>query len=127
MTHLNPLLLIIDDDEMNLEVMTVYLELANYRTITAHSGKQGIQMATQHLPDMILVDARLQDSTGYEVCKQLRLDERTQDKMIIIMTALADKEDEILAEKAGADDFIQKSFNTSAFIKRIEEIMTSPR
>lgn len=127
MTHLNPLLLIIDDDEMNLEVMTVYLELANYRTITAHSGKRGIQMATQHLPDMILVDARLQDSTGYEVCKQLRLDERTQDKMIIIMTALADKEDEILAEKAGADDFIQKSFNTSAFIKRIEEIMTSPR
>ncbi len=118
-----PLLLIIDDDEMNTEIIEAYLELANYCTIKAHSGKQGIQMALLHSPDMILVDVRLQDISGYEVCKQLRNDDRTRSTTIVMMTALANQNDQALAQQAGADDFILKTFHGDGFIKRLQELM----
>jgi putative two-component system response regulator len=119
-----PLLLIIDDDAMNTEIMEAYFELADYRTIKAHSGKQGIQMALQHAPDLILVDVRLQDISGYEVCAALRHDERTRHRTIVMMTALANQEDEQLAQQAGADGFILKTFHNDVFINSIGEWLT---
>ena len=118
-----PLLLIIDDDTMNTEVMEAYLELAGFCTIKAHSGQQGLQMALQHTPDLILVDVRLQDMTGYEVCQQLRQDERTRDRTIVMMTALANQEDEHLAQQAGADDFILKAFHNDRFVQHITVLL----
>jgi CheY-like chemotaxis protein len=121
----SPLILIVDDDWMNLEVMQAYLQLADYRIILAHSGAEALRLAASCAPDLVLVDARMHDMTGYEVCATLRQGDLTRDIPIMIMTALESDDDRQRALKAGADDFVQKSFSSPALLQRIANLLQS--
>lgn len=118
-----PLLLVVDDDWMNLEVMEAYFQLANYRVRLANSGQEALRLAFEQPPDLILIDVRMQDMNGYEVCESLKRDSRTQQISVIIMTALATDTDHQRALDAGADDFIQKSFTSPHLLARVASLL----
>jgi diguanylate cyclase (GGDEF)-like protein len=102
-------LLIIDDEKMNLKVLTHILG-SEYTIYTASSGASGIEKARDYKPDLILLDILMPDMDGYETLAELRNDEKTQNIPIIFITGLNSIEDEEKGLSLGTVDYISKPF-----------------
>jgi CheY-like chemotaxis protein len=114
-----PLILIVDDDWMNREMMQSLLENAGYTIVSAFNGDQALKLARAHHPDLILLDVRMNDMSGYDVCARLKGDVQTCTIPILIITALESDDDRARAKAAGADDFITKTTDWTSILSRI--------
>lgn len=114
-------ILVIDDDESLRETIGVMLERENYAPILASDGKSGLDKAFTQKPQLLLVDLRLPQMSGFEVCKQLRAD-RIQTP-IIVLSAVSDEVDKVLLLEIGADDYIVKPFGTRELLARIKALL----
>jgi two-component system, cell cycle response regulator DivK len=83
-----PLVLIVDDNDRNRKLAIDVLRLARFRTLEAVTGAEGIALASEHLPDVILMDLRLPDLDGTEAARMLRAEPRTSRIPIVAVTAL---------------------------------------
>ena len=102
--------LIVDDAPENIHVLIEALR-DEYATIVATSGRKALQMAVaEPHPDLILLDVMMPEMDGYEVCRQLRADERTSGIPVIFVTRLAEEEDERKGLELNAVDYIHKPF-----------------
>lgn len=108
--------LVIDDEPQIRRLLTISLEAGGYRVITANSGQEGLVLAAQHRPEVILLDLGLPDLSGLEVLKRLR--EWTQTP-VLILTVQDAEADKIAALDAGADDYVTKPFNTGELLARL--------
>jgi two-component system cell cycle response regulator DivK len=110
-----PLILIIDDNERNRKLARDVLRAARFRTLEAATAAEGIALASEHLPDVVLMDLRLPDADGTDAVRALRAEPRTSRLPIVAMTALPlDARDEWLFD-AGFAGYIVKPFDTDAF------------
>jgi DNA-binding response OmpR family regulator len=109
-------ILIIEDDEDTLEFLDFFLGSAGYHIIPAPSGADGLARARAESIDAVLLDRRLPDKDGVEICRQLRQHLDTQ-VPIIMMTADRGKELEATAQAAGATDFLRKPFLPDQLLK----------
>ncbi|MCD7874771.1 MAG: response regulator [Acidaminococcaceae bacterium] len=100
--------LIVDDNLKNLDLFKDFVESWGYMTITAQQGKDAICFAEQYLPDIILLDVMLPDMSGYEVCRELKENPKTQHIPVVMITVLNDIADRIHGYKIGADQFLVK-------------------
>jgi signal transduction histidine kinase len=105
-------ILIIDDDLVTRTTLAALLEKPNYRVEMAEDGIQGIEMARQLNPDVILLDVMMPRMNGYEVCHRVRSDPEIGAVPIIMITALDDQDAKLNGLVAGADDFLAKPFDT---------------
>lgn len=108
--------LVIDDEPQIRRLLTVSLEANSYRVTTANSGQEGLVLAAQHRPDVIILDLGLPDVKGVVVLKRLR--EWTQTP-VIILTVQDSETDKIEALDNGADDYVTKPFNTGELLARL--------
>ena len=83
----HPLVLIVDDNEKNLKLARVVLDAAGFRTLEAASGADGITLATEHLPDVILMDLRLPDMDGTDAARKLAGETRTARIPVVALSA----------------------------------------
>lgn len=104
-------ILVIDDEPIVRTTLAALLEKPNNRVEMAEDGAQGIEMAKQIHPDVILLDVMMPHMNGYEVCKLLRSDPQFGEVPIIMITALDDREAKLNGLSAGADDFLSKPFD----------------
>ena len=110
-----PLVLIVDDNNRNLKLARDVLRLARFRTLEAVTAAEGIALASEHLPDVILMDLRLPDLDGTEAAQILRADPRTSHIPVVAVTALPlDARDDWLFD-AGFAGFIVKPIDTDEF------------
>lgn len=116
-------ILLVDDDWMNVEVIEAFLQMASYDVSTAHNGKTALEKARQIHPDLILLDVKMPDMTGFEVCERLKSDEQTASSLVMMVTALESKEDHQHAIDAGADGFITKPFKPVALLEKIKALL----
>jgi two-component system, cell cycle response regulator DivK len=118
-------ILIIEDNEQNMYLMTFLLEKNGYTVNQARTGKEGIRLAREVQPDAILLDIQLPELDGYGVAKELRNNHSLKQVPIIAVTSYAmvgDKE-RILA--AGATGYIEKPIDPNTFIQQLQEYMLS--
>jgi two-component system, cell cycle response regulator DivK len=109
-----PLVLIVDDNDRNRKLARDVLRLARFRTLEAVSGAEGVALASEHVPDVILMDLRLPDIDGTEAARILRAGPRTSHIPVVAVTALPiDSRDEWLAD-AGFAGCIAKPIDTDA-------------
>jgi len=120
---LNRKILIIDDDERNAIVMSDLLDHQGYSVENASNGFDGICAAGALLPDLVLLDVRLPDISGVEVCKQLRHREDTRLIPIVMMTAYDDSDAWEQGFSAGADDFLQKPIPSRLLLARASSLL----
>ena len=118
-----PVVLVVDDDWMNREVLEAYLVDDGYDVMLAHDGPAALQLVQERPPDLVLLDIKLPGMNGYEVCKWLKSDDRTQFTPVVMVTALVNDEDKIQAIDAGADDFLTKPFNSLMMMTRIRSLL----
>lgn len=103
------LILVIDESKLILQVTTDILKKDGHNVITAHNGKDGIELARTGNPDLIILDVVLPDIDGYDVIKELKKNEFTKNIPVIINSSKTRKEDILLAMKLGVSDYISKN------------------
>ncbi|MEA5509624.1 response regulator [Crocosphaera sp. UHCC 0190] len=113
-------ILIIDDNPSNLKLLTKILVEQNYRVRIAPSAKLGINSVMAEAPDLILLDIKMPDMDGYNICQQFKANEQTRDIPIIFVSGLEDVMDKVKAFKMGGVDYIVKPFATEEVIARVE-------
>ena len=105
------LILAVDDFEVNLEILCMYLEGEGYRVIKATGGEEAITQAQEHLPDMILMDVKMAGIDGLEAIRRLKAIPQTRDIPVISLTAFASEADTERCLRAGAADYVSKPVN----------------
>jgi diguanylate cyclase (GGDEF)-like protein len=116
-------ILIVDDTELIVRIITDILVPAGYDVISANSGEEGIEMVRREKPDLVLLDIIMYGMDGLEVCKVLRGDESNNLMPIIILTAEDDEEQKLQGLELGADDYIKKPFNPRELIARVRNTL----
>jgi signal transduction histidine kinase/DNA-binding response OmpR family regulator/ligand-binding sensor domain-containing protein len=113
-----PLLLIVED---NPDVRFYITECVRetYRTVLAENGAEGIRMALEWVPDLIISDVMMPEKDGYELCDTLKNDERTSHIPIILLTAKADSASRIAGIRRGADAYLAKPFNVEELLAHL--------
>jgi two-component system cell cycle response regulator DivK len=110
-----PLVLIVDDNDRNRKLAGDVLRLARFRTIEAATAAEGIALASEHLPDVILMDLRLPDLDGTEAARMLRAEPRTSHIPVVAMTALPLHGREDWLSDAGFADYVVKPIDIEEF------------
>jgi len=117
-----PLVLIIEDNADVVYYLQACLE-DRYQTLHAGDGIEGIEVALAELPDIIICDVMMPGKDGFEVCKALKTDERTDHIPIILLTAKATEQDRLHGLTLGADAYLIKPFNKAELFTRLEQLV----
>ncbi len=115
--------LVIEDNDNNMELITFILEANSYKTLKAFNGNDGIQMALEKQPDFIILDIQLPDIMGTEVVKQIRASELGKKIPVIAMTSFAMSGDREKLLAAGCDGYIEKPIDPATVISQIEAVL----
>lgn len=116
-------ILMIEDNEQNMYMLTYLLESNDYQVIQAFSGEEGIAAARQTVPHAILLDIQLPEMDGYTVALKLRENQSLAEVPIIAVTSFAMMGDREKVMASGADGYIEKPIDPDNFIEIMEEII----
>ncbi|MCB9341337.1 MAG: helix-turn-helix domain-containing protein [Lewinellaceae bacterium] len=119
----DPLILIIEDNADVVAYLATCLDGA-YKIAVAKDGEEGIDLATQLIPDLIISDVMMPQKDGFEVCRFLKNDERTSHIPIIILTAKADLDSKLEGLEHGADAYLAKPFHREELLVRIKNLLS---
>jgi len=119
----NKKFLVIDDEVEILETLTVYFKKFNSHILKAENGKEGLRIAIQEKPDLIILDVMLPEVDGYRVCKELKENPKTKNIPVIMLTALAQETDERAGFESGADAYASKPFDFPRLLEEIKRLL----
>ena len=109
--------LIVEDEKNIVDILRFNLQRAGYDTLEAYDGTEGLSLATEKNPDLILLDVMLPKMNGFDVCKALRA--KGSSVPVIILTAREEESDKVLGLEIGADDYITKPFSMRELVARV--------
>lgn len=117
-------ILVVDDEPRNVRILQIQLNARGYTVYTAADGLQALEVVKEEMPDLILLDINMPKMDGFEVVKQVRANEATEFIPIVMITALRDtRENRIKSIEAGADDFIEKPFDSLEVLARVRSLL----
>jgi two-component system alkaline phosphatase synthesis response regulator PhoP len=115
-------ILVADDENDILEIVSFNLQGEGYEVFTAKNGDEAIDSAKKNKPDLIILDVMMPRKNGLEVCNILRLQPEFKDTLIVFLTALNDDNTEIKGLESGADDYITKPISPKVLISRVNAL-----
>ena len=116
-------ILIVDDDQTQVEVLSHRLEKQGFSTVKAYEGRAGLNKAREHRPDLVLLDVRLPDLDGFTVCEELVDSPETCDIPIIIVSG-SDRSDIVRSSRAaGCEFFVRKPYDPNVLLTLIEHAL----
>ncbi|HLB19298.1 MAG TPA: response regulator [Gaiellaceae bacterium] len=118
-----PLILIADDDPDILELVGFRLERAGYEIMRATDGEEALQLISERVPDLAVLDVMMPKVTGYEVTRRLRDNEATNGVPVILLTARVQEADVERGFEVGADDYLKKPFSPQELRARVQAIL----
>ena len=117
-------ILVVDDEPRNVRILQIQLNAQGYTVCTAADGLEALDTVEKEVPDLILLDINMPRMDGFEVIKQIRADKATEFIPIVMITALRDtRENRIRSIEAGADDFIEKPFDSLEVLARVRSLL----
>jgi CheY-like chemotaxis protein len=115
-------ILLVEDNEMNRDMLSRRLERKKHVVLMAMDGRQGVDMAKEHMPDIILMDLSLPVMDGWEATRTIKADDATKSIPVIALTAHAMAGDKEKALDAGADDYDTKPVDFKRLMEKIEAL-----
>nr|WP_016926065.1 PleD family two-component system response regulator [Rickettsia conorii] len=115
-------ILVVDDIEPNIKLLTAKLLKEYYTVLTANSGKEALAILKKEKIDIILLDVMMPEMDGCEVCKTIKTDPETTHIPVVMVTALSDIDDRVKGLEAGADEFLTKPINDTALFVRLKSL-----
>ncbi|MEX0647002.1 MAG: response regulator transcription factor [Balneolaceae bacterium] len=116
-------ILVVDDEQDLLDLIEYNLKKEGFEVLKAENGQDGIRMAREHNPNLVLLDIMMPKMDGLEVCDQMRADPGLRHIPIIFLTARGDEKTEVEGLDKGADDYITKPISTTKLISRIKAVL----
>lgn len=113
-------ILIIEDEPAQAQILHYNLEASGFDPVIAPSGSDGLELAEQYLPKLVLLDWMLPDMSGIEVCRRLKNRADTKHIPVIMLTARGTEDDKVRGLGVGADDFVVKPYSNKELIARIK-------
>jgi two-component system alkaline phosphatase synthesis response regulator PhoP len=117
-------ILVIDDEQSIIDLVTAYLRQAGYEVYTAMDGPSGLKAARAYKPDLIVLDVMLPGMDGIELLARLR---RESDAYVIMLTAKSEETDKIVGLSVGADDYLTKPFSPRELVARVKAALRRMR
>jgi two-component system cell cycle response regulator len=121
------LVLLVDDNEQNLELLSAYVEELGCKVGTARDGLEAIAAVGAQAPDLILLDVMMPRMSGFQACTKLKADPKTREIPIVMVTALNEINDVERAVDSGADDFLTKPVNKLELLTRVRSLLRVSR
>src|SRR5689334_4952148 len=120
--------ILVADDDMDIRDLVAFkLEQAGYEVVAVDNGLAALTAATEHPPDLVVLDVMMPGMSGIDVCRQLRQEQGTKALPIILLTARAQEGDVEVGFGAGADDYIVKPFSPRELVTRVEAVLARQR
>ncbi len=114
-------ILVVEDNEKNMKLFRDVLAAKGYRTLEATTGREAIELASEHEPDLVLMDIQLPEVSGLDLARQLKNDPALNQIPIIAVTAFALKGDEERIRQGGCDAYIAKPISVTRFIETVRQ------
>jgi len=119
----NETVLVIEDNEMNMKLARSLLQLGKYRVLEASDAENGIKLAREHHPDLILMDIQLPGMDGLTATREIKNDPAVKDITVIALTSYAMQGDEEKAKDAGCAGYISKPIDTRSFLETVGQFL----
>ena len=125
--RMNELIAVVDDEPDIVEIITLQLKKAGFRTAGFSDGQSFLKSLERRIPDLVLLDLMLPDIDGLEICKRLRGKEEWATIPVIMVTAKGEETDKILGLELGADDYVTKPFSAKELVARVRSVFRRTR
>ena len=112
--------MIVEDNELNMKLFADLIEASGYDTVQTRNGREALDLAREHRPDLILMDIQLPDISGLEVTERLKEDDELRSIPVIAITAFAMKGDEERIREGGCEGYMSKPISVSTFVETIK-------
>jgi two-component system cell cycle response regulator DivK len=112
-------ILIVEDNDKNMKLVRDVLQFKGYQTLEATCGREGVRMATEHLPDLVLMDIQLPDINGITALAEIRAHPHGRNIPVFAVTASVMPHDQQRIEASGFDAFISKPINVKSFVETV--------
>jgi two-component system, OmpR family, phosphate regulon response regulator PhoB len=119
----NARVLVIEDEKDIRDVVAFNLKEAGHDVVAASEAREGLRLARDRKPDLVLLDLMLPDQPGTEVCRQLKADSATRAIPVIMLTAKGQEIDRVLGFELGADDYVVKPFSVRELLLRVQAVL----
>ncbi len=116
-------ILIVDDEQDIVESLKFVLESANFTCYCAYNGEDGLRLAKELVPDLIILDVMMPKMNGYKICRLLKYDAKYKNIPILMVTARSQEEDKLIGEETGADEYITKPFDLDEVVRIAEKYL----
>ena len=116
-------ILVVEDDEDILELVSINLEKEGYSVKGAATGEDALEFVEKSVPSLVLLDLMLPGIDGFEVCRSLRADPRTANVPIVILSAKGEESDIVTGLELGADDYVTKPFSPRILLARVRAVL----
>ena len=116
-------ILLVDDEPDILEILSFNLSNEGYQIFTAENGKEGLELAAQHLPHLIILDVMMPVMDGIETCERLRMDKRFENTVILFLSARGEDYSQVAAFESGADDYVTKPIKPRIFNSKVKAML----
>lgn len=119
----NEKILVVDDEEHILELISYNLSSNGYKVLKANNGIDAVKIAIEEKPNLILLDLMIPGKDGYDVCREVRSNSDIRNTPIIMLTAKSEEFDKILGLELGADDYVTKPFSVRELLARVKAVL----
>ena len=116
-------ILIVDDEQDIVESLKLVLEAADFTCYCAYNGEDGLRLAKEIMPDLIILDVMMPKINGYKISRLLKYDAKYKNIPILMVTARSQEEDKLIGEETGADEYITKPFELDDVVKKVEQYL----
>lgn len=119
--------LVVDDEPRNVTLLQDLLEARGYTVLTANNGEQGLALARDRVPDVVLLDVMMPRMNGFDVCRKLKAEQKTAMIPVLLVTSLDARQDRLAGIGAGANDFITKPIDSGDLLLRVRNAVAGKR
>jgi len=116
-------ILIVDDEQDIVETMKFILEAQGYTCFCAYNGEDGLNMAKELMPNLIILDVMMPKINGYKISRLLKYDNKYKDIPIIMVTARSQEQDKLIGEETGVNEYISKPFELDDILTAVKKYL----
>jgi two-component system phosphate regulon response regulator PhoB len=116
-------ILLVEDEKSILTLIKYNLEKEGFKVFCSETGEDALKIIKEKIPDLVILDWMLPDTSGIDVCRQIKIDKKLKNIPVLILTAKGEPDDKIKGLEVGADDYVTKPFNNKELLLRVKSLI----
>ena len=116
-------ILLVEDEKSIVTLIKYNLEKEGFKVFCSETGEDALKIIKEKIPDLVILDWMLPDTSGIDVCRQIKIDKKLKNIPVLILTAKGEPDDKIKGLEVGADDYVTKPFNNKELLLRVKSLI----